>query len=273
MTTSNAFLRDDAQFVGASSGGPRYVLTTATSFYFDTAAGSDTTGDGSNGTPWQSPAPLGRLLDFGSQTVTLNQKNNATAAVAIPALVGGGTLILDLNSHSIALASGTCVSTPIGVPIATAIKVQNGTLSSVTGDAIDAFHIGGFEVGTGMTFGTCGGTHINAVSCLVKVFSNYSVSGAAGRHWRAQNLSTISTGVFSPVIDNTSGGALNFPLFCFADGGSQVLTFATFPAAHWSTSTGQRYLADGNAVIVTHAGPNYFPGNAAGTTSNGGQYI
>lgn len=40
------------------------------------------------------------------------------------------------------------------------------------------------------------------------------------------------------------------------------------------TAVCKRYESDNNAVIQTNGGgPNFFPGNVAGTTSNGGQYV
>jgi hypothetical protein len=53
-------------------------------------------------------------------------------------------------------------------------------------------------------------------------------------------------------------------------GASLFAQGATFSGA----ATGQRYNVQSNAVILTNgAGANYFPGNAAGATATGGQYL
>jgi hypothetical protein len=291
VTTNNTFLRDDGQFVGPSAGGPRPVLTAPTTFYLATS-GSDSNDGLTTSTPWLTPAPLASRFDFGGQNVTLKLNSNFSTGLNVPAWTGGGKLIIDLNGFSITGGAGTtpnsCILTPLFVPLPGDVVLINsagvgngGTLSNAGGGALGMFHVGRFVIGTqgvaqsGITFGTCSGPHLDAAACNVRTLSGYYVSGGASRHWRGEALS--SWGMFdlnvNPVaIHNSSGGALNFGIFALCDGGAQMISFGSFNDGSWATTTGQRYSARGNAVIATNSGANYFPGNAAGDTSTGGQY-
>jgi len=50
-------------------------------------------------------------------------------------------------------------------------------------------------------------------------------------------------------------------------------TLQAIGVTYSGSATGARYVASGNGVIYTGGGASYFPGNAAGSTSTGGQYI
>ncbi|WP_284736115.1 hypothetical protein, partial [Dongia deserti] len=56
---------------------------------------------------------------------------------------------------------------------------------------------------------------------------------------------------------------------------AQDLAYVAFTSITWSGSaTGTRYNGSGNSIIQTAGGgATYLPGNAAGTTSTGAQYL
>src|SRR5437016_3594788 len=126
MTTSNMFLRDDAQFVGAGSGGPRVPLTTATNVYYKPSTGSDSN-PGTVGSPWASPAPLWNQYDFGGQNVTLNLLETTATQFIPKAWTGGGALNLDLGGFAINAVSQNCI--PCNDALPGVLTIQNGALA------------------------------------------------------------------------------------------------------------------------------------------------
>jgi hypothetical protein len=52
-----------------------------------------------------------------------------------------------------------------------------------------------------------------------------------------------------------------------------VFNVPATPPVFVGTMTGKRYEITGNAVVTTKSGANFFPGDVAGTTSSGGQYL
>jgi hypothetical protein len=69
-------------------------------------------------------------------------------------------------------------------------------------------------------------------------------------------------------------GAITYSV-AFIEAGQSASIQASFSAINLAGSvSGPRYLAYGNGVINTYgSGGSYFPGNAAGTTATGGQYL
>ncbi len=105
---------------------------------------------------------------------------------------------------------------------------------------------------------------------VIAVLNNYSVTGApaGGVHAEAAVKGQISM----QSIALTITGSINFGIFAFATTlGAIYSALFTFSGG---TPTGTRYTANGNAVINTNGGgASYFPGNAAGSTATGGQYL
>ncbi|WP_245418602.1 hypothetical protein [Mesorhizobium sp. WSM3864] len=101
----------------------------------------------------------------------------------------------------------------------------------------------------------------------------YSISGstlAGGLHLAGVGGAVIR--VQSQTV--TFSGTVSFGCFANATTGAIIFGNSNTFAGTFASATGTRYQTDGNAVILTNgAGPNYFPGNAAGVATNGGQYI
>ena len=113
---------------------------------------------------------------------------------------------------------------------------------------------------------------VTGASSVYRNNSDYSISGGAVIHLFVQVGSTYegigvpsktvtlnSTPAFSSTFINSRGS--------FVDNNP---TRATYSGA----ATGTRYIAEMNGVLnATTGGANYYPGNAAGITQTGGQYI
>jgi hypothetical protein len=120
-----------------------------------------------------------------------------------------------------------------------------------------------------VTFGTCGSQQLRVTDGgRISATGNYSIDGGAGYHWSAVCNGVVR--VQSRTITLTGTPAFSV-VFANADLNSSVLVNGnTFSGS----ATGVRYAATDNAVISSGgAGAAYLPGNAAGSTGSGGQYI
>lgn len=97
--------------------------------------------------------------------------------------------------------------------------------------------------------------------------ASYTITGASTRHYYSEQSSiTISS------ITVTLSGIQAYSIFAqMAFAGVIVAAGVTYTGG---TITGQRYNVASNGVINTSGGgANYFPGDIAGATSTGGQYL
>jgi hypothetical protein len=102
---------------------------------------------------------------------------------------------------------------------------------------------------------------------------SYTIAGGGINH-----IEVSGPGVFNAVTWSgysntvTLQNTPNFTgAFAYASGGSYMMYSKTFAG---TGATGQRYNVSMNGVVNTNgAGASYFPGNAAGATYSGGQYV
>lgn len=119
-----------------------------------------------------------------------------------------------------------------------------------------------------MDFGVCADYHVHTDSLsLVNLKSSYAISGSAKRHLSGTNKSEIFSANLSVVITNS-------PAFSNAFVASYLGALITFTGATFTGSaTGVRYNGSYNSIIYTNGGgASYFPGNSAGSVSNGTLY-
>ena len=190
-------------------------------------------------------------------------------------LSGGGTVVLDGGNGTITgsannglLVYGNIAGSPSS---STTLQVQNVTFTcSGGGNGIVAAN-GITALLSGVTFGSCpGGIHKLSDSKTGRLASinNYTISGGAARHIAATSGGHLDD---DTAITVTLTGTPAFSgSFAFADTGSLITVLnVTYSGA----ATGIRYQAGNGSVITTGAaGPNYFPGNAAGFVISGGGY-
>jgi hypothetical protein len=140
----------------------------------------------------------------------------------------------------------------------------NGLLSQGAGAVI--------QFGPGMRFGACATFHMRALSqgYILNSGQNYAIVGAAGSHMQA-----VIGGVFEfngPIAVTCSGTLAFTSSFVWASLASTVSAYTLTYSG--GTVTGTRYVVDSNSVIATYtAAANYFPGNGAGSSGTGGQYV
>ncbi len=99
--------------------------------------------------------------------------------------------------------------------------------------------------------------------------SSYAYAGVARSICiQAINLGFIYNYHATHTIEDT-------PALSYATAAANDMGYIASFSTTWSGSaTGKRYIVDSNSLIETSgAGANYFPGNSAGTTATGGQYL
>lgn len=218
-------------------------------------------------------------LDISTYTVTIQLGNTGTftgnVAVNAP-WIGTGDVIL---AGDAATPANTVIANSGGT---SAIIVRNN----------GRLHVKNFKIGT-----TTGGSCIQADNAAIKNLGGINFGAAAFAHWAAINNGYVYADYGSGAYA-ISGAALihfyaslggTFYIRATTVTGAGSLSFSAGFANFDNTSkgfldsltfggtgsfTGSRYASASNSVINTGGGgANYFPGNAAGGVSTGGQYL
>lgn len=257
----------------------RLRLTAPITFYVS-PAGNDANDGLTQGTAWASITHaynyIRDRLDLNGyqSTIQLADGTYASATFQFPCIGPAPIIQGDLADPTRAIVNG--VSVPAITATAGAqVIVQDFTVTA-TGPAGDYGAIGAgllasgggvIIMRSGMNFGACSTAHVAAygsgvISCAGTGVV-YTISGSAPQHV------LIDSGLVSIADANISiAPGVNF---------STAYVYATNGASNmdgwgctWTgTATGLRYNVTNNATVHGN-GPNYFPGNQAGVTSNGG---
>ena len=102
---------------------------------------------------------------------------------------------------------------------------------------------------------------------IIEITASYTISGGAAAHWRAQNLGFLI--VMGAITVTLTGTPAFGTAFAYATMNSNVQ--APGGATYSGAATGKRYDAQTNGTI--NVGGATLPGNGAGTTATGGQYV
>ena len=121
-----------------------------------------------------------------------------------------------------------------------------------------------------MEYGATTGVHISTANCAtVTVTANCTINGNGSVNFQALNSTAIICRNRTITLTGTPAFSSRFA-YAFMVGTlhSEGNTFAG------AAATGIRYKADATGVIFTGGGgANYSPGNAAGSVTNGGNYV
>lgn len=212
-------------------------------------------------------------LDCGIFNATVQVGNGTyTQPVALKWVFGSGAYTLQGDTTTpanvvISTTSASCFSasghpTPWNLK---GFKMQTTT----SGQCIQSTNGAFINVTGNVEFGACAGYHMFCSAATLGISSNYRITGGAACH-----INCINSGImtFGGGSTTTGVGTLAFSQFAFVNRGAGVVHFGgTFSGG---TYTGTRYLVASVGYIDTNGGgANYFPGNAAGSTSGGGQYV
>ena len=210
-------------------------------------------------------------IDFGGFAVTVQIADGTYAgAVSLPATTGqggAGSLVLAGNGA----APGNVVITATS---ASAVTASAGTRALVrdlelrtTSAGYGLNSDGGAVQFQNVRFGACAQGHLacqkNGVASAV---GNYAIGGAAPVHWLARSGGIVDVEGRTVTL---SGSPAFASAFASCQGGDILCSGMTFAGA----ATGPRYSVTQNGCINAGGGANYLPGNAAGSSATGGQYV
>lgn len=219
---------------------------------------------------------LANNYDFNGFTATIQLADGTyTSGLDTTGLLFSGPVTLNGNSVTptnvvISTTSSNCIahrSNGGGSLTVQNIKLQTTTSGSCITSSGNAL----LNLGVGINFGACAGSHIFAWSFgRIQVLNSYTISGGASvAHVLAdlQGQLFINSGITVTLTGTPAFGSY------FAMSSHASLVYAV--SVTWSgAATGTRYSASGNGVIETSGGgATYFPGSVAGTVTTGGQYI
>lgn len=251
----------------------RIKLTTATTFYVS-PAGSDVTGTGTIGNPWQSLTfaytSVQNAYDAAGFTITFNCTAGAYAPFTCAnAIVGQGLVVIVGNGSTITVT--TSAVGLINITGTASATVSGFTLSATGAGAgstgVFAGNGGTVALGAGMVFGVMTtGAHMAARTLGVLTSNvNYSITGGAGFHILATS-GTIAVSAGTATLTGTPAFAT---AFARATSGA-LINYAG--AAISGAATGARYVVELNSVMSVGGSATFFPGSVAGLIATGGQY-
>jgi hypothetical protein len=210
-------------------------------------------------------------LDLKAQAVVIQVADGAyNSRVVLKRYVGTGSVTIRGNTVtpanvSITTSGTNCITTVIQAGI---WRIEGFKLSA-GGGYYEAIYCQNSAISFGaLEFGTCVRNHITCEDAgRVSNHGAYSISGGAETHITSQ---------LSAVV-NISGAVMltGTPAFSYAFAQAYCASTAAFSGVTFTgTATGARYQANANGVVNTFGGgANYLPGNAAGVTATGGQYV
>jgi len=228
-------------------------------------------------------------LDLNSNQVTIQLADGtyAQGVVFLPptgAIAGNAGLSTPLvvlqgnsgNSAAVVLTGANGAAAIFASGPGTWIGIQNMTINPITSGATHSVRsatLAHIWVMGGVVFGATNGGQMQVyanTTSTIELRNVYTISGGAGRHLFAinQGLILLNMGGAATVTGTPAFG------FGFAEasglGFIQVLGSASYSGA----ATGTRYAVSQNSLITgTSANASFFPGNASGSTSSGGQYL
>lgn len=115
-----------------------------------------------------------------------------------------------------------------------------------------------------------GGIHLFATDgAILRLVANYSITGNADRHLRTlTDAVLLATAALTCTLTGTPAFTSHFCNAALASSiRREVVTYS-------GSATGARYAVSENSIIYTGGGgANFFPGNSAGVSATGGQYL
>lgn len=257
-------------------------ITAATDFYLS-PTGSDTTGDGSSGAPWATLQHaydwiVQNTVNLGGFTIRINLAlgtytgplNATVAPLSGPVQILGNPS--NPGSVLINVANANAIEAQFGVTLDVEHVALQASGTTAGGSGLVAAQ-GGTITFDDVIFMPCGNAHIFAsFGAQVRAGTQYRINGGAQQHILATSGSTV---IQSPITSDVTITLSGTPAFSANFVESWGLAYVYAPRSIFSGgASGARYAAHNNGVIDTNGkAATYFPGNAAGTTVNGGLYV
>ena len=266
--TSTRFARADHVHPG------REVLTASRTYYFRSDGSDSNTGlvnsAGGAFLTIQKAIDTVAGLDCSIYDVTIQGGATGTyAPITLKTFLGAGkvTIVGDTTTPANYVISSTSSNGIDGSNVVGRYKVEGFKFTNATSGSHIKLYNTYCEVGAN-DYGAATTAHIwLEQNAYVEATANYTISGGASRH-----LFATTGGVFvcsAKTITLTGTPAFSSATIIASRTGVFNLPGNTYSGA----ATGTRYIISYNAVAdVAGGGASYIPGNAAGSTSSGGQY-
>jgi hypothetical protein len=268
---------NDDHVVTGTPDGVRELLTADRTYYVRTDGSDSNTGlantsGGAFLTIQKAMDVIASTLDLGGKTVTVQVGNGTyTGGMVGKACVGqavASSLIFlgdeTTPANVVVTAAGPFVASSTGILFSVRgfkLGTTDGVcLSATFGGVIEFQNIDCADVAGGWHFDLAGGGKIINTG-------NYTISGGALFHMLVDSASYVLIGTYTVTLTGTPA----FTAFSYTSGGAN----STFLSTTFSgAATGSRYDANLNGVINTFGGgATYLPGDSAGSTATGGQYV
>jgi hypothetical protein len=171
-------------------------------------------------------------------------------------------------SNVIINATGNAVSCSWG-----GYLIVSGMKLQATSFGVQAYGSGADMDVSNVVFGACTSSHMFAsTGGTIYVSGSYSVTGNAATHYASYDHGRILLDPFVNPVTVTLTGTPAFTTFADASNNSLIVREGT--VAFSGSATGVRHSATTNSVINTQgSGATWFPGNSAGGTATGGQFV
>jgi hypothetical protein len=283
---------------GGGSGGPIYLLAPKT-FYVNYATGDDTNYDGSAATftapnhgPYKTLQRASNEINkynLNGYSVQVNVADNTGYPYwTIPSPNGNGSVTWQGNNSNPGNVIVTGVNHSACIGAFCGMQFINGFMLTSSGSVSGGDNLCGFNMSYNcriqcsyMNFAACSGPHIYVAgsgSNFVPRGPIYISGGSPG------NSLTGGAHIFGNAITNVAVNGLDQPTLTFTTSVSYQYFIAAIRGsmcaiyyssiANPSYGNGTKYTSQMNSVIDSGGGGvNYYPGNLAGTTASGGQYV
>lgn len=253
----------------------RTKLAASTTYYVDGDAGSDSTGIGTAGNPWQS-IQFGydyiiSNIDCAGFAATISQQGTDTTGLLADSPVTGAPYI------TLTLNGAIATSNPAAIRVFRSGGINltgNGTIAGASFGAV--CQNSGFLQVAGVTFNAVSASHLYAqIGGVIQIAGSYSIGGNAAQHIVADSNGNISYFPPSGSITVTLDGTRAFTTFALASTDGDIGCDSSF-VSFSGTATGARYFSNTAGGIFTNSGGStFFPGGTSGTAdgSTFGYYV
>lgn len=254
-------------------------LTANKTIYVNGAIGSDSNDGLSNAAGHAMATIQGAVnLAFGyspsQYTITIVIEPGTYAGARTPLYAGPSLIVDGLNKANVTISAGSDFGFLVQGPnVATVQNVTVQNTAPADGNSGLAANSGASLVTSNTASNACGGGVFGASAGGTTSIGNHTFNGNCYACFRISAMGTMN------LLQNsvyTFSSAITVAIATVFSGDGVLSVSATLPVTFVNPGnvTGPKYLAGANGVIDANGqGVNFFPGNSAGSTASGGQYI
>lgn len=270
-----------SEVIEIPSGGGRDILTSARTYYVATT-GSDSNDGRTVGSPFltiqHAVDIISQALDLSIYSVTIQLANgtyniSGGIAVSLKSCVGSGTVVIqgDTTTPSNVVINSTTngAFTFFASAVTTTYVLQGFRLTAAGTNPFAIYaQVGSYIQFGAIEFGATFFYHLwTAFGGTIQAVSNYAIIASCAVHANATLNSSIVISSFAVTVTGTPAWSI-----AFANADNTAFVYAV-GATYAGSATGRRYNANDNGVIqIGTAVETFFPGNATGLVTSGGQY-